>query len=123
MAYVPEAQSKVLLFYLVSLGTLTDPVERDFVSWLLHKNIDDRPSAEEALTHPYLKSIDDQFNFLVEMGNEPEIKGNTHCYVVEKLNNIQHKTRKDYPNGWKAKIQPSQVNCLLQHILWYLNCI
>lgn len=93
----------------VSLGTLTDPVERDFVSWLLHKNIDDRPSAEEALTHPYLKSIDDQFNFLVEMGNEPEIKGNTHCYVVEKLNNIQHKTRKDYPNGWKAKIQPSQI--------------
>ncbi len=88
------------LFYLVSIDLLTDPVAKDFVSWLLQHNIDDRPFADEALKHPYLRLIQDQFNFLVAMGNQPELKDIQRCDVINELNN--HSS--DYPGGWKAKI-------------------
>ena len=87
--------------FLVCLDILTDPVEKDFVSWLLQKDINDRPFADEALKHPFLKSIEEQFNFLVVMGNEPEvIKEDQHCAVVRALNSHVN----DYPNGWKETI-------------------
>ena len=83
---------------------LTDPVEKDFVSWLIANNIEDRPFADEALTHPYLKSIEQQFHFLAEMGQQSEVKENKDCEVVNELNSF----RNYYPNGWKAKI-PNEV--------------
>lgn len=39
----------------VNLDELTDPVAKHFVSWMISHDIDDRPYAEEALTHLYLQ--------------------------------------------------------------------
>lgn len=83
---------------------LTDPVEKDFVYWLIANDIENRPFADEALTHPYLKSIEEQFNFLTVMGCQSEVKQNIHCEVVDELNRFMYY----YPNGWKAMI-PNEV--------------
>ena len=84
---------------------LNDPAEKDFISWLLQKNIDDRPFADEALTHPYLKSLKDQFALLVAVGNQPEVLKTNPCYVVDQLNLYSN----DYPNGWQQKIHPQVI--------------
>ena len=98
-----------MLFYLlVSLDRLTDPVEKDFVSWLLQKDCNDRPFADEALKHPFFRSVEEQFNFLVAMGKQREIvQKDESCDVVTELNNHLN----EYPNGWKEKIHP-QVKLL-----------
>ena len=92
---------------------LTDPVENDFVSWLIAHNIDDRPFADEALTHPYLKSNEEQFHFLAVMGHQSEVKENRPCEVVNELNRLTD----CYPNGWKARI-PNEVKKSFTIILY-----
>lgn len=92
---------------------LTDPVENDFVSWLIAHNIDDRPFADEALAHPYLKSNEEQFHFLVVMGRQSEVKENRPCEVVDELNRLTDY----YPNGWKARI-PNEVKKSVTIILY-----
>lgn len=72
----------------VSLDTLEDPALRDLLSWMLSHDPNDRPSAEEALTHPYFQPAKQQFEMLCKIGNQHEIKtGNTSSDVVRKLNN------------------------------------
>ena len=58
----------------VGLTTLSNPIARDLISWMLQHKIEDRPYVAEALTHPYLQTPEQQFEFLVTLGNEPEIK-------------------------------------------------
>ena len=45
------------------------PFAKDLISWMLSHDPKDRPSAEEALQHPYLKSKEQQFTLLCEVGN------------------------------------------------------
>jgi serine/threonine-protein kinase/endoribonuclease IRE1 len=71
----------------VGLDTLTDDVAKDLITWMLSHDPYDRPSAEEALKHPYLESAERQFEMLCKVGNEPEIKsGDVTSNVVMKLN-------------------------------------
>ena len=54
----------------VNLNMLDDrSFAHDFISWMLKKDPKDRPSADEALQHPYLKSKEQQFTLLCEVGN------------------------------------------------------
>ncbi len=71
----------------VGLDALKDPVLKDLLSWMLSHDLKDRPSAEEALKHPYLQPAKQQFEMLCKMGNQPEIKtGDIRSDVVRKLN-------------------------------------
>ena len=63
------------------------PFAKDLISWMLNHDPKDRPSAEEALQHPYLKSKEKQFSLLCGMGNEPHVKKNdVNSDVVKELN-------------------------------------
>ena len=75
---------------------------------MLSHNAKDRPSAEEALKHPYLQSEKQQFEMLCKIGNQCEIKTqDANSDVVRKLNSI--------PSSWKS---------LLKHdVLTYLSTV
>ena len=82
----------------VNLNMLDDhPLVKDLTSWMLNHDPKDRPSAEDALQHPYLKSKEKQFNLLCGMGNEPHVKNNDlNSDIVKELN----KDKTD----WRARI-------------------
>lgn len=71
----------------VCLGMLDNLVLKDLLSWMLSHKPEDRPTAEEALKHPYFQPIDQQFDMLCQVGNQPEINsGDNNSNVVLKLN-------------------------------------
>ena len=72
----------------VGLDKLHDDVLKDFISWMLSHDPNDRPSAKEALKHPYLQQEKQQFEMLCKIGNQQEVKvGNNTSDVVRQLNN------------------------------------
>ena len=90
----------------VGLDSLSDPVLKDLLSWMLSHDPNDRPSAEEALKHPYLQTAEEKFEMLSKIGNEVEIKtGDSNSDVVRQLNSDS--------TDWKTMITE-------QHILKYL---
>jgi serine/threonine protein kinase len=71
----------------VGLHTLKNPVLKDLLSWMLSHDPNDRPSAEEALKHPYLRPKKQQFKMLCKVGKEPEIQmQDDKSDVVQRLN-------------------------------------
>ncbi len=85
----------------VGLDALKDPVLKDLLFWMLSHDLKDRPSAEEALKHPYLQPAKQQFEMLCKMGNQPEIKtGDVRSDVVRKLNS----DHKDWRNQMASDV-------------------
>ena len=58
----------------VNLNDLKDPLAKDLVSWMLSHAPKDRPSAEDALNHPFFMLEEDRFAILYKKGNLGEIK-------------------------------------------------
>jgi serine/threonine-protein kinase/endoribonuclease IRE1 len=70
----------------VGLNCVKDPVLKDLLAWMLSHNPEERPSAKEAMKHPYLQSSDEQFELLCTMGNQYEIKKEVStCNVVQQI--------------------------------------
>ena len=89
----------------VYLDKLEDPAAKDFISWMLKHDPKDRPTAKEALKHPYLLSMEKQFELLCKMGNQLEIKtGDNSLDVIKELNSD--------PKDWKTLIRPDVLNYL-----------
>ena len=79
----------------VDLDMVKDTAAQDLISWMLSHDPKARPSAEQALKHPYLLSAKQQFEMLCKMGNEKEInKGDTTSDVVRRLNSD--------PKNWQS---------------------
>ena len=94
----------------VGLDTLEDPVLKDFLSWMLSHDPKDRPSAEEALKHPYLCPAKQQFEMLCKMGNQQEIiTGYNSSSVVQML----HSDRTD----WRTLMRADVLNYLCNDFL------
>jgi serine/threonine protein kinase len=72
-----------------------DPAAKDLIFWMLSHDPKDRPSAQEALKHPYLQSKKQQFEMLCKVGNEEDIlTGNVISDVVRMLNSD--------PKDWRS---------------------
>ena len=101
----PDRQRNLLDGNPVYLDKLKDPTAKDLISWMLSHDPKERPSAEEALKHPYLQSSKRQFELLSKMGNQPEIKTKGHSSsVVAELNSD--------PTDWRTVIEPDVLKYL-----------
>ncbi|XP_046844924.1 uncharacterized protein LOC124438770 [Xenia sp. Carnegie-2017] len=58
----------------VGLKEISNVELNDLLSWMLQDKPELRPSAKEALKHPYLLSDEEKFDLLCKVGNQPEIK-------------------------------------------------
>ncbi|XP_046843781.1 serine/threonine-protein kinase/endoribonuclease IRE1-like isoform X2 [Xenia sp. Carnegie-2017] len=58
----------------VGLDEIEDATFKDLLSWMLQLKPEDRPSANEALKHPYLQSEEEKFNMLCDIGNQLKVK-------------------------------------------------
>ena len=83
----PDRQRNILDGNPVYLEKLKNPAAEDLIWWMLSHDPRDRPTAEEALKHPYLQPAKQQFEMLCKMGNQQEIKsGDKSSSVVRTLN-------------------------------------
>ena len=87
------------------LKHLSDPSAKDLITWMLQHEPDQRPSVDQCLKHPYLKTPEENFEFLSAVGNETEIKDNiASSTVVRELKNVHGF------NNWRSKIEPCVIN-------------
>ena len=81
----------------VGLDKIKDAALKDLLSWMLKRLPEDRPSANEALKHPYLLSEDEKFEMLCKVGNQHPIKTNdANSNVVQQLNSK--------PSDWQRRM-------------------
>ncbi|XP_046855933.1 uncharacterized protein LOC124449034 [Xenia sp. Carnegie-2017] len=81
----------------VGLEEIKDETLKDLLSWMLNLKPKDRPSATEALKHPFLMSDDEKFDLLCKVGNLQQIKTNDpQSSVVQQLNSKSE--------HWKSKM-------------------
>jgi serine/threonine-protein kinase/endoribonuclease IRE1 len=89
----------------VGLDTLKDEAAKDLIAWMLQHDPKDRPTAEEALKHPYLQPPKQQFELLCKLGNQQEIKtGDNNSPVVQNLDNDL--------TDWKNLMKPDVLKYL-----------
>ena len=87
-----------------------DPVAKDLISWMLSHDSKERPTAKEALKHPYFQPIKQQFEMLSKMGNQKEIKAKDNSSsVVRELNSD--------PTNWKASMDPDVLKYLVTDVV------
>ncbi|XP_046861791.1 uncharacterized protein LOC124455094 [Xenia sp. Carnegie-2017] len=71
----------------VGLDEIKDETLKDLLSWMLKLQPEERPSAKEALKHPFLLSDDDIFHFLCKVGDLLSIRRNyPHSSLVQQIN-------------------------------------
>ena len=94
----------------VGLVKVKDPAAKDLISWMLSHDPKDRPSAEEALKHPYFQPAEQQFKMLSEMGNQHEIKTwRANSDVKTELNKL--------PNVWQYQMDPDVLQYLCTNVV------
>ena len=72
-----------------NLNDLNDPYAKDLITWMLQHDPNKRPTVDECLRHPYLKTVEENFNFVTCVGNMREIKEkDATSIVVQELNSL-----------------------------------
>ena len=101
----PDRQRNLIDGIPVYLSKVKDPAAKDLISWMLSHDPKERPSAVQALKHPYLQPAKQQFKMLGEVGNQREVKvGDKNSNVVQELNAD--------PTDWRTKMTPDVLKYL-----------
>ncbi|XP_078677147.1 serine/threonine-protein kinase/endoribonuclease IRE1-like [Branchiostoma floridae x Branchiostoma belcheri] len=69
-----------------NLEHVKDPVTSHMLEWMLLMEHDNRPNCKMVLNHPYFWDEDKRLQFLVDLGNEPEVERRTNCDVLDSIN-------------------------------------
>ncbi|XP_046844642.1 uncharacterized protein LOC124438520 [Xenia sp. Carnegie-2017] len=100
----------------VGLMEINDVVLKDLLSWMLQRQPEDRPSAKEALKHPYLQSAEENFDMLCDVVNQLEIE------ICDPLNSGVHKQLND-PENWMDRIDGEIFNNFNDFDSTWLGCL
>ena len=93
----------------VGLEEIKDPELKDLLSWMLQLKPELRPSANDALKHPYLKSNNDKFDLLWDVRSQldteiPNLNHPLYEDVREQVNGLKNwKDRVDFKTSNKVK--------------------
>ena len=102
----PDRQRNLIDGKPVYLNKLSVPSARDLISWMLSHDPKERPSAVQALKHPYLQPAELRFKMLGEVGNQREVKSNDkNSDVVRELNSRD-------ATDWRTRISPDVLKYL-----------
>ena len=101
----PDRQRNLIDGNPVYLSKLKDPAAKDLISWMLSHDPTERPSAVEALKHPYLLSTKERFELLCQVGNQREVKSS------EKNSNVVQELNRN-PVDWTTKMSPDVLKYL-----------
>ena len=102
----PDRQRNLIDGQPVYLNKLIDPSARDLISWMLGHDPKERPSAVQALKHPYLQSAEQQFKMLGEVGNQREVKSD------DKDSNVVRELNSKDATDWRTRISPDVLKYL-----------
>ncbi|XP_046844567.1 serine/threonine-protein kinase/endoribonuclease IRE1-like [Xenia sp. Carnegie-2017] len=89
----------------VGLDKIKDATLKDLLSWMLQLDPEDRPSAKKLLKHPYLQTDEENFDFLCDVGNEPEIKKSSPHSLPSNL-----REKLNLSIDWMDRINPEFFN-------------
>ncbi|XP_046844655.1 serine/threonine-protein kinase/endoribonuclease IRE2-like [Xenia sp. Carnegie-2017] len=89
----------------VGLDEIKDVTLKDLLSWMLQLKPEDRPLANEALKHPYLQTDKENFAFLCDVENEPEIKTSSPHSLPSNL-----REQLNLSINWMDRIDPEFFN-------------
>jgi serine/threonine-protein kinase/endoribonuclease IRE1 len=90
-----------------NLKDLNDPCAIDLITWMLQHDPVKRPNVHQCLKHPYLRTAEENFNFVTRVGNEKEIKmKDATSLVVQELNKVSGLI------NWMAMID----DCVMKHM-------
>ncbi len=89
------------------LKYLSDPCAKDLITWMLQHDPGQRPNVHECLKHPYLRTAEENFNFVTRVGNEKEIKTKDPTSIV-----VQELNKEPVLTNWLAIIDP----CVMVHM-------
>ena len=100
----------------IDLEDLSDPCARDLITWMLQHDPAERPNVHQCLKHPYLRTAEENFNLVVNAGNEKEIKTkDSTSIVVQELNKLPVFT------NWISMIEACVMNYMTAHRCPYTN--
>ena len=98
------------------LSYLSDPRAKDLIIWMLQRDPHKRPNVHECLKHPYLRTAEENFNFVTRVGNEKEIKTkDATSIVIQELNKLPGMT------NWLSLIETWVMNFMTARRTAYTN--
>ncbi|XP_051509045.1 uncharacterized protein LOC127412400 isoform X3 [Myxocyprinus asiaticus] len=86
-----------------SLEHLDDEVAKDLVEWMINENLQERPTVEQTLAHPFFWSDERRVEYLKKMGNQKEVE-NCRNADEELLHAIKKYTEEKTFSAWKTKL-------------------
>ena len=102
----PDRQRNLIDGQPVYLNKLIYPTARDLISWMLSQDPKQRPSAVQALKHPYLQPAEQQFRMLGEVGNQREVKSD------DKNSNVVRELNSRNPTDWRTRMSTNALKYL-----------
>ena len=98
------------------LKDLSDPCAIDLITWMLQHDPAKRPNVHQCLKHPYLRTAEENFDLVVSVGNEREIKArDATSIVVQELNKLPVFT------NWVSMIEACVMNYMTARRSPYAN--